>query len=72
LRDALHGGGGGATRPFPRDGGVEELYGDPTVGPRPKVWTRATPQGLDQRSKMEVVPKMARRRGSDAGKSRRR
>jgi len=29
--------------------------------------------GLDQRSKMEeVVPKMARRRGSDAGQSRRR
>jgi len=32
----------------------------------------ATPQGLDQRSKMEVVPKMARRRGSDAGHSRKR
>jgi len=31
---------GGATRPLPRDGGVEELHGDPTVGPRPKVWTR--------------------------------
>jgi len=29
-------------------------------------------QGLDQRSKMEVVPKMARRRGSDAGQSRKR
>jgi len=56
--------GGGATRPLPRDGGVEELYGDPTVGPRPD---------LDQRSKMEeVVPKMARRRGSDAEQSRRR
>jgi len=35
--------------------------------------SRAMPQGLDQRSKMEeVVPKMARRRGSDAGQSRRR
>jgi len=33
-------GGGGATRPLSRDGGVEELNGDPTVGPRPKVWTR--------------------------------
>jgi len=32
--------GGGATRPLPRDGGVEELHGDPTVGPHPKVWTR--------------------------------
>jgi len=35
--------------------------------------SRGTPQGLDQRSKMkEVVPKMARRRGSGAGQSRRR
>jgi len=32
-------GGGGATRPLP-DGGVEKLHGDPTVGPRSKVWTR--------------------------------
>jgi len=32
--------GGDATRLLPRDGGIEELYGDPTVGPRPKVWTR--------------------------------
>jgi len=53
-------GGSGATRPLPRDRSVEELHEDPTVGPRP--------QGLDQRSKME----MARRRGSDAGQSRRR
>jgi len=44
-------------------GGTEKLYGDPRVGPRP--------QGLDQRSKMEVVPKTAHRRGSDAGQSRR-
>jgi len=44
-------GDGGATRPLPRDGGIEELHGDPTVGPRP--------QGLDQRSKMEeAVPKI--------------
>jgi len=34
--------------------------------------SRATTQGLYQRLKMEVVPKMARRRGSDAGQSRRR
>jgi len=34
------GGGGGATRPLPRDRGVEEFHGDPTIGPRPKVWTR--------------------------------
>ena len=33
------GGGGGTTRPLPRDGGAEELRGDPTVGPYPKVWT---------------------------------
>ena len=30
---------GGTTRPLPRDGGAEELHGDPTVGPHPKVWT---------------------------------
>jgi len=33
-------GGGGATRPLPRDEGMEELHGGPTVGPRPKVCTR--------------------------------
>jgi len=27
----LSGGGGGATRPLLRDGGVEELHGDPTL-----------------------------------------
>jgi len=32
--------GGGAIRPLPRDGGVEELHGDPTVGPHSKVWAR--------------------------------
>jgi len=43
---------------------VEELHGDSTIGPHPKV---------DQRPKMEeVVPKMARQRVSDAGQSRRR
>jgi len=30
---------GSAVRPLPRDGGMEELCGDPTVGPCPKVWT---------------------------------
>jgi len=34
-------GGGGATQPLPRDGGVEELHGDPTVESRSKVWTRS-------------------------------
>jgi len=53
------------TRPLPRNEGTEELRGDPTVGPRSKAWTRIP--------KMEeVVPKMARRRGSGAGQSRRR
>jgi len=47
--------GGGATRHLLRDGGVESPN------------SQATPQGLDQKSKMEVVPKMTRRRGSDAG-----
>jgi len=28
---------GGATRPLPRDGGVEEHHGEPTDEPRPKV-----------------------------------
>jgi len=37
-------GTGGATRPLPRDGGVDKLHGDPTVGPRPKVWTRGQKQ----------------------------
>jgi len=38
---------------------------------RPK--SRAMPQGLDQRLKMqEVVPKLASQRGSDVGRSRRR
>jgi len=32
--------GGGATRPLPKNGGVEEHHGDSTVGPRPKVCTR--------------------------------
>jgi len=33
---------------------------------------QATPQGLDQKSKIELVPKMMHRRDSDAGQSRRR
>jgi len=32
--------GGGATRPLQRDGCMEELHRDPTVGSCPKVWTR--------------------------------
>jgi len=35
LRTSL--GGGDTTRPLPRDEGKEELHGDPTVGPHPKV-----------------------------------
>jgi len=35
--DIRNGVGGGATRLLPRDGGVEELHEDPTVGPRPKT-----------------------------------
>ena len=34
-----YGGGGGTTQPLPRNGGVEELRRDPTVGLHPKVWT---------------------------------
>ena len=36
---AYGGGGGGTTRPLPRDGGAEELRGDPIIRPHPKVWT---------------------------------
>ena len=39
LSSAWSGGGGGTTRPLPRNVGAEELGGDPTVGPHPKVWT---------------------------------
>jgi len=39
-RTFLNVGGGGATGPLLRDGGVDKLHEDPTVGPRPKVWTR--------------------------------
>ena len=38
-QNVIYGGGGGTTQPLPRDGGAEELRGDPTVGPHPKVWT---------------------------------
>jgi len=34
--------GGGATRPLSWDGDAEELRGDPTIGPRHKVWTGET------------------------------
>jgi len=27
-------------RPLPRDKSVEEFRGNPTVGPRPKIWAR--------------------------------
>jgi len=33
-------GGGGATQPLSKNEAAEELYGDPTVWPHPKVWTR--------------------------------
>jgi len=51
---------GGAIRPLPRDGAAEEFHRHLTVGPRPKFWTR------DQKWK-NLVQKMARRKGSDAG-----
>jgi len=31
--------GGGTTTTLSERGSVEELHRDPTVGPRPKVWT---------------------------------
>ena len=58
------GGGGGTTRPLPRNGGAEEFR-------RPN--SRATPQGLDHRSRIDrEEPKIDLRRGSEAGQSRRR
>ena len=39
FKNSRPSGGGGTTRPLPRDGGMEELRGDPTVGPHIKVWT---------------------------------
>ena len=39
FKNLRQSGGGGTTRPLPKDGGVEELRGDPTVGPHPKIWT---------------------------------
>jgi len=38
--DSCCGDGGGVTRSLPTDGGVKELHGEPTVGSRPKVWSR--------------------------------
>jgi len=40
-------------------------WGHGGIAQRPNSW--ASPQGLDQRSKIEVVPNMACWRGSDAG-----
>jgi len=54
-------GGGGATRPLLRDGGAKELHGDPTIGPRPNVWTRgqngksSTKDGAPERLKCGTV-----------------
>jgi len=60
-----HGGGSGTTRPLPKDGARRNT-------PR-RSNSLATPQDLDQKSKMEkVVPKMVHRRGSDAEQSRKR
>jgi len=54
--------------PIPSEGWWWERGGTPR-----KSNSLAMPQGLDQSSKMEeVVPKMARWKGSDAGQSRRR
>jgi len=49
----------GAIRPLPRNEGQEEFRGDPTVGLRPEL-------GLEIKKGRSIVPKMARRRGSDA------
>jgi len=57
--------GGGATRPPPRDGITEEFRGVWGRGGTPRrPNSRATPQGLDQRSKMEAVAPERLRRGT--------
>jgi len=43
----LRGGGAAATRPLPRDGGVEELHGHPIVGAMPQGLERGLQIGLD-------------------------
>jgi len=54
---------GDTTRSLPKNGGAEELGEDPQSG----HVSRSEPE-----VKMEVVPKMVRQRGSDAGQSRKR
>jgi len=57
------GGGSGATRPLPRNGYTEELQGDPKTG--------YVAPSLKQRSKMDIVSKIWRARGLNAGQSKR-
>ena len=56
------GGGGGFTRPIPRDGGADQFRGIPIVGRLPTDGTRGPKE-------KGVWPKMARRRGSSTGQS---
>jgi len=58
-------GGGGAIRPLPKNRCMEKLHEDPTVG----YISRSGPEVKNGGS--TVVLKMAHRRGSDAGQSRR-
>ena len=58
----------GATRPRPRDGGVEKLHGGPTVEQHPTVWTI----GQEKKSKSqkwlyEVIQRQDNQVGDDVG-----
>jgi len=48
--------GGGATRPLPRNGSMEELHGDPTVGPAPK--SKPEVKSSKRQTKPTCVPRV--------------
>jgi len=54
----VSGGGGGATQPLPRNGGVKELHGNPAVVQRANVsqFSRgAQPSGRSQSSGISII-----------------
>jgi len=61
----------GATRPISGDEGVENSTETQQTGQRSDVEVVPDTDKGDQRSDVEVVPDTARRRGSNAGQSRR-
>ena len=56
----------GATRPRPRDKGVEKLHRGPTVEQHPKVWTIGQKEkAKSQKGLYEVIQKQGNRVGDD-------